>query len=687
MQDIQLKQNFEAFLNDPGIQINHPLKENILLDDIFIFPDLRLGTQKVISSKELLDINKSGNKILISGSEDSGKTTLIKVLIKHYLKAGYYPLYIDTHSIQLMETEEILELIDQKFEELYHQESAEIIKAEPDDKKVIFIDNFDKISKDYNIYSNILKKVYHTFKNVILTEETPFNIINNVHLSISSEELARHIRHYEIMEFGHKLRSSLIQKWNKIGNSVQKGEETKNFIDAVIGHNLVPSYPIFLLMILQITHNEEADTVSGSSYGQYYEYMIIKSLSKSVEREKLDIYLDYLSNLSYHLFRKHNQAISPEEFSTFYKEQIINLPHLLTHTDIIEALIKADTITVEESFYRFKFKYIYYYFVARYLSKNMDSESVKEDIKSLCRDLHNDDYANIVLFLTHHTKDQQIINEILLTTESIFSEIDPFSLEEDSLEIDELIEELSTLGTKDKKLKELITEYSSRSIEKAIPQIVQGDDQFADESELITFHFAREEYSAANMALKIVGQILRSAKTQEEDKFSPLVRQSYLMALRSLNAHKKTLDLIKAIILNTYEERPESEVKIEDLSKEILIKEELYLSYKKIFIYYLRQTALSIGYPFTHDWKKDKQPGSLMACLLQAASMAGGKEPDLNITEIEGIIVKGRSNIFMTDLIRQTLSLYLYINAINSEDRENIGELIGNSKEWKLGRT
>jgi len=440
-------------------------------------------------------------------------------------------------------------------------------------------------------------------------------------------------------------------------------------------------------MILQITHNEEADTVSGSSYGQYYEYMIIKSLSKSVEGEKLDIYLDYLSKLSYHIFRKHIQAISPEEFSTFYKEQIINLPHLLTHTDIIETLIKADTMTVEESFYRFKYKYIYYYFVARYLSKNMDSESVKEDIKSLCRDLHNDDYANIVLFLTHHTKDQQIINEILLTTESIFSDIDPFSIEEDSLEIDELIEELSRLGTKDRKLKELITEYSSRSIEKVISQIVQGDNQFADESELITFHFAREEYSAANMALKIVGQILRSTKTQEEDKFSPLVRQSYLMALRSLNAHKKTLDLIKAMILNTYEERPESEVKIEDLSKEILIKEELYLSYKKIFIYYLRQTALSIGYTFTYDWKKDKQPSSLMAYLLQAASMTGGKESDLTITEIEDIIVKGRSNIFMTDLIRQTLSLYLYINAINSEDRENIGELIGNSKEWKLGRT
>jgi len=97
------------------------------------------------------------------------------------------------------------------------------------------------------------------------------------------------------------------------------------------------------------------------------------------------------------------------------------------------------------------------------------------------------------------------------------------------------------------------------------------------------------------------------------------------MVLRSLNAHKKTLDRIKAMILNTYGERPESEVKIEDLSKEILIKEELYLSYKKIFIYYLRQTALSIGYRFTHNWKKDKQPGSLYDMPL-TSSFSGGRE-------------------------------------------------------------
>ena len=61
MQKVKLRDNFEIFLNDPGIQLNHPSKENILLEDIFIFPDLRIDTQKLISSKDLLNIEKSGN--------------------------------------------------------------------------------------------------------------------------------------------------------------------------------------------------------------------------------------------------------------------------------------------------------------------------------------------------------------------------------------------------------------------------------------------------------------------------------------------------------------------------------------------------------------------------------------------------------------------------------------------------
>ena len=68
---------------------------------------------------------------------------------------------------------------------------------------------------------------------------------------------------------------------------------------------------------------------------------------------------------------------------------------------------------------------------------------IKEQIKHIFSELHNEDYANIVLFLTHLTDDPLIINELLLRTKSVFSDEALLSTQEDSLGIDELAEELS----------------------------------------------------------------------------------------------------------------------------------------------------------------------------------------------------------------------------------------------------
>ena len=680
MQKFQLKQIFEIFLDDPGIQLTHRQKEKIVLEDIFIFPELSHDIEGVINSKELLKINERENRIIISGTEDSGKTTLVKVLIKHYLDCGYYPVYIDTPNINLEDPGEMLDIIENKYEELYQNESYEIIKAEPSGKKAIFIDNFDKIGNDPGFQLSLLENLYSKFANVILTVGAQYNIIRS---DIFSPELSRDVKRHEIMEFSNELRLDLIHRWNKIGSSKEteiettslRAEKTKKIFDTVIGHNLVPSYPVFLLTILQITHEDEADILSGSSYGQYYEYMILKSLGKSVEKEELDYYLDYLSKLSYHMFRKNDPTITARELSSFYKGQLSNTPDLITHTGIIEALIRADTIIAEQSLYRFKYKYIYYYFVARYLSSNMNLESVKDDIKLLCRELHNDDYANIVLFLTHHTKDPRIIDEILTSTKSIFSDMDPFSMEEDSLEIDELIEELSRLGTKDRKLKELIAQYPSRDTERVIHHITNEDDQFEEERKSIVVQIDIEEFSAASNALKIVGQITNSTGTKETN-IATLIRETYKMALRTLNAYKSILDQNKETITKVYSDRFQNVVSVEDLSQQILIKEEIYSGYEKIFILFLRQTALSIGNSITYDNLNDKMPDSMMKALFLIASTTAGKESFITLKEIKNIISVVTDNKFATELLKRILSFCIYIKNIDSEDEKNIREII-----------
>ncbi len=77
-------------------------------------------------------------------------------------------------------------------------------------------------------------------------------------------------------------------------------------------------------------------------------------------------------------------------------------------------------------------------------------------------ELNNDEPANIILFLTHHSNDASLINELAERAELIFTEIDDISLDEDLSTIDELVANFSTLGTKDRKLKETAVQYSNR---------------------------------------------------------------------------------------------------------------------------------------------------------------------------------------------------------------------------------
>jgi len=505
MQILVLKDKIEYFLNNPGLQLSHPNKQDIVLDDIFVFPDLKQNNQAAINSKELLKINQGKNKISISGIEDSGKTTLIKVLIKHYLHCGYYPVYIDTQYLAITDPSELLEIIETSYADMYDPESVEKIHSETQKKKAIFIDNFDKISSDVDVLSDTLQTLCNVFDNIIFSEETPFKIIIDSRLKVLYPELSREISHYEIMEFNNELQLELIYKWNKLANTNEsdiesvslKTEKAKKIFDTVIGNNLAPSLPVFLLTILQSNIEDETKLVSGSSYGHYYEHLIIKSIVNSIEDQDIEPYLEFLSELSYYMFKEHKQSASHEELNYVYEEQLHHRANIESLELIKEALIRADTL-IEEPLCRFKYKYIYHYFVARYLSANIELESIKEQIKHIFSELHNEDYANIVLFLTHLTDNPLIINELLLRTKSIFSDEALLSTQEDSLEIDELIEELSRLGTKDRKLKEAGTEYAVSNIDITRSRL----------------RSEREGLKAANNILKIAMEVLRNRRSK-----------------------------------------------------------------------------------------------------------------------------------------------------------------------------
>ncbi|MDF7809654.1 hypothetical protein P4E94_19605, partial [Pontiellaceae bacterium B12219] len=105
----------------------------------------------------------------------------------------------------------------------------------------------------------------------------------------------------------------------------------------------------------------------------------------------------------------------------------------------------------------FKYRYIYYFYAAKYLADNFtQNESSKGEIKSLIENLHKEDCSNIIIFITHHTKNEWIFDEIQYCMMEMF---------EDSKEAQLNTEDLG-----------FMTEFMN-----AIPQLVLEQREIAEE--------------------------------------------------------------------------------------------------------------------------------------------------------------------------------------------------------------
>lgn len=103
---------------------------------------------------------------------------------------------------------------------------------------------------------------------------------------------------------------------------------------------------------------------------------------------------------------------------------------------------------------KFKYAYVYYYFVAKYLADNLEKENKKERIQKLVVDmvnnLYKDDYANILMFLIHLSKNEFILKQILDAAKQSFPDYNEILLQSDTEVLNELIGELPKLVVEEK---------------------------------------------------------------------------------------------------------------------------------------------------------------------------------------------------------------------------------------------
>jgi len=435
IKNVTIKESFLSFLENAEMLTKaHSKKERVYLNDIFVFPDLKKYDdireyEKSESSEKLISDILSYSKILIAGENQSGKTTLCKKIFLSLRENNYFPVYVSDKSALLLG--KLSNKIDIAFSEQYEGVSIKDVK----DRIIPIVDDFHFAKhKDSNVQSLSI------YPHQIVIVDDIFS------LNIKDESIIQSYTHFKIKELSPTLRNKLIEKWthltdynaNRQNDEYRKIDKTtelvNNSLGKVIGSGIMPAYPFFVLTVVS-TNEAFGKSLDQeiTSQGYCYQALIYLYLRKeNVENEEIDTYVNFLTEFSFYFYTSRKEELSENEFNVFMQNYMekYNLP--IKKEKLLDKLQKTQII-IHDCFgnYYFCYPYLYYFFVAKYLSEHLDDNA--KAIDEILKNLHKDENAYIAIFISHHSKNEYILDEITLTACSLFESHNPATLKKDEI--------------------------------------------------------------------------------------------------------------------------------------------------------------------------------------------------------------------------------------------------------------
>ncbi|ABE52803.1 TIR domain-containing protein [Methanococcoides burtonii] len=428
VKQLVVKKEFESWIQDVAILTKaHSQKTNIILDDIFVWPELEKfdsfnDYEKTVSSGYLLDNFLGFSKIVLAGEDQSGKTTICKKIFSDLRSKNYVPVYVSEDKISSLG--KTSNKISKSFSEQYQDAHIDEI----DKNKIIpIIDNFHHAINKQKHIENLSE-----YSHCIIVVDDIFG------LNIKDETLISSFMNFRIRELKPSLRYELVKKWlclsdNNLDDDYKNIDSSTELINNTLGKNIgkgiMPAYPFFILSTI-VTYEAFSMSLDQeiTSQGHCYQAFIVYYLMKhDVKNDEINIYTNFLTELAFYIYDRKKKELSPDEFAEFMElySETYNLP--INEDSLLANLTEVVSADVLNN-YSFRYQYFYYFFVAKYLSDNMENSKVIDEITNIIDNLHVDENAYIAIFLTHHSKNSTIFKKIEMVASSLFDKYKPARL-------------------------------------------------------------------------------------------------------------------------------------------------------------------------------------------------------------------------------------------------------------------
>ncbi|MBL3826570.1 MULTISPECIES: metallophosphoesterase, partial [unclassified Marinobacter] len=441
----KLKASFIETITDAGGPFTHPDKSEIFANDIFIFPELERkidGPKETMDSSKLVPVKGVEKKILILGEEKSGKTFLFQKYFIYAHENGLAPLFVRSGDIKSQNEAGFKKAISSAAARQYI-DVGEFEGSSLEDR-VLFLDDIDGLRGGAKNKYKLLSFLDRQFGSIYLSGSEDIELSELV--DMDAAKALEDFDSYSIKSFGHRMRHKLIKNWCLCGSIEtnkqldQRVHGIETLLNTVIGKNLVPPRPLYLLILLQSCDSNNEGDLESSGFAYYYQYLITKSLKEhGVRNTELNEIFNYLSQLAWFFknegvdevdvdkLRLFNQAFCKKYTTVDFDSRI----KLLVHSKILSNFGKS---------YFFQYPYIYYFFLGNYLAVNISDSEVRDLVLSCCRTLNSRECASTILFLSHHVSDTWLVDQIMTSLNQSFGDSTPIMLGKDVESLNSLVD-------------------------------------------------------------------------------------------------------------------------------------------------------------------------------------------------------------------------------------------------------
>lgn len=551
--EFDLCEDFSKWLEDPGATYQHPAKPDLRLSDIYVFPNLKQFEiskkndfiyGSLIEGRDVLKTLGSKRKILLFGRQQSGKTTLGKVLFTDLYNKNLTPVLIYGESITKahLNVKKLDDLVEDQFAKQYRNPNLPAFKQVDKDKGVLIIDDLDHAALNSAGRLKLLEVASKRYDRIVVLAD---DIIKLEELAVHKEgcDVLVDFEQFEIVQFGHLLRSKLITQWYSIGSEYDADQMelgrrihlAEQMVSTMLGKNYLPHYPVFILALIQASESATRPATSAGTYGSLYEVIITQALASKGANVALGTKLTYLSEIAHWMHTERRQRITEDEWDYFHQMYCKKYKIRPSKEAMKKDLAADGMLDQRDERYGFRHPASYYYFVARYFRDNLSKEEVRSAVTGLLSKLYKEEHASIWLFLTHLSNDPFLLETILQHSRLIYSELKAARFEDDISFLQDLSDNIENIVLKDTTLGES-KEERLRTLDSVpmLPNPVEDFDAGEDDTNEALKMLA--QMNQALRTLEVLGQLVKNfpGSLQGNDMLA-LVRECYALGLRTVS--------------------------------------------------------------------------------------------------------------------------------------------------------